>query len=33
MEDEIDWDRWPVCEVVLVGSVFVLVMVLLWLVG
>ena len=33
MEDEIDWDRWPVTEVVLVVSVFALVMVLLWLVG
>ena len=33
MEEEIDWDRWPVMEMVLVVSVFVLVMVMLWLVG
>ena len=33
MEDEIDWDQWPVTEVVLVVSVFALVMVMLWLVG
>ena len=33
MEKEVDWDRWPITEVVLVVSVFVLVMGLLWLVG
>tara|TARA_R110000868_G_scaffold357499_2_gene619007 strand:+ start:46 stop:147 length:102 start_codon:yes stop_codon:yes gene_type:complete len=33
MEKEVDWDRWPVTEVVLVVLVFVLVMGLLWLVG
>jgi hypothetical protein len=33
MENEIDCDRWPVTELVLVVSVFVLVMGLLWLVG
>lgn len=33
MEKEIDWDRWPVTEVVLVVLVFVLVMGMLWLVG
>lgn len=33
MEKEVDWDRWPVTEVVLVISVFLLVMGLLWLVG
>lgn len=33
MEKEVDWDRWPVAEVVLVVSVFLLVMVMLWLVG
>ena len=33
MEKEVDWDRWPVTEVVLVVSVFALVMGLLWLVG
>lgn len=33
MEKGIDWDRWPVAEVVLVVLVFVLVMGMLWLVG
>lgn len=33
MEKEVDWDSWPITEVVLVVSVFVLVMVMLWLVG
>lgn len=33
MEKEVDWDRWPVTEVVLVVLVFVLVMGMLWLVG
>jgi hypothetical protein len=33
MEKGVDWDRWPVTEVVLVVSVFVAVMVMLWLVG
>jgi hypothetical protein len=33
MEKEVDWDRWPVTEVVLVVLVFVAVMVMLWLVG
>lgn len=33
MEKEVDWDRWPVTEVVLVVSVFALVMGMLWLVG
>lgn len=33
MEKEVDWDRWPVTEVVIVVLVFVLVMGLLWLVG
>jgi len=33
MEKEVDWDRWPVTEVVLVVSVFLAVMVMSWLVG
>lgn len=33
MEKEIDWDRWPVTEVVIVVLVFVLVMGMLWLIG
>lgn len=33
MEKEVDWDRWPVTEVVLVVLVFVLVMGMLWLIG
>jgi len=33
MEKEVDWDRWPVTEVVLLVSVFLAVMVMLWLVG
>jgi len=33
MEKEVDWDRWPVTEVVLLVSVFVAVMVMSWLVG
>ena len=33
MQKEVDWDCWPVTEVVLVVSVFVLVMGMLWLVG
>lgn len=33
MEKEIDWDEWPVFEIVLVVVVFVTVMGLLWCVG
>jgi hypothetical protein len=33
MEKEVDWDSWPITEVVLVVSVFLAVMVMLWLVG